>query len=130
MRAKAKKAPALTRRPKGSRDRAFLQSLARSDEWTDLELVLRALGELGAQPLILSMPLHARDLETTGVSQEARSAYETRLRKLTERHHAPLVYFKQNENDPNFFSDNLDHLGAKGWVYYNKMLDDFFHGRL
>jgi D-alanine transfer protein len=130
MKATARKPPALTRRPKGSRDRQFLQTLARADEWTDLELMLRALDELGAQPLILSMPLHARDLETTGVSETARSAYETRLRKVTAEHGAPLVYFRQNENDPDFFSDNLDHLGAKGWAYYNQKLDDFFHGRL
>ncbi len=130
MKATARKQPVLAKRPKGSRDKQFLQTLARADEWTDLELMLRALDELGAQPLILSMPVHARDLETTGVSQSARSAYESRLRKITTEHGAPLVYFRQNEDDPDFFSDNLDHLGAKGWAFYNKMLDDFFHGRL
>jgi len=129
-RATAKKPPALARRPKGSRDRQFLRALARADEWSDLELMLRVLDELGAQPLILSMPVHARDLEITGVSERARGAYEERLRAITSRHGAPLVYFRQNEDDPDFFSDNLDHLGAKGWAYYNKMLDDFFHGRL
>jgi D-alanine transfer protein len=130
MKATARKPPALTKRPRGSRDRQFLQTLARADEWTDLELMLRALDELGAQPLILSMPVHAADLETTGVSQSARGAYEARLRKIAAEHGAPLVYFRQSENDPDFFSDNLDHLGAKGWAYYNNMLDDFFHGRL
>lgn len=130
MKASARKPPTLAKRPKGSRDKQFLQTLARADEWTDFELMLRVLDELGAKPLILSMPVHARDLETTGVSHEARGAYETRLRSLAAAHRAPLVYFRQNENDPDFFSDNLNHLGAKGWAYYNKMLDDFFHGRL
>ncbi len=130
MKASARKSPVLAKRPKGSRDKQFLQTLARADEWTDLELMLRALDELGAQPLILSMPVHARDLETTGVSESARSAYEARLRTVTAEHGAPLVYFRQSENDPDFFSDNLDHLGAKGWAYYNQKLDDFFHGRL
>lgn len=130
MKAKARKVPAIAKRPKGSRDKLFLQNLARADEWTDFELVLRTLDELGARPLILSMPVHASDLEALGVSKEARSAYEERLRALTAEHDAPLVYFKANEDDPDFFFDNLDHLGAKGWIYYNKMLDDFFHGRL
>lgn len=130
MKAKARKVPAIAKRPKGSRDKLFLQNLARADEWTDFELVLRTLDELGAKPLILSMPVHATDLEALGVSQEARSAYEERLRAVTAAHGAPLVYFKANEDDPDFFFDNLDHLGAKGWIYYNKMLDDFFHGRL
>jgi D-alanine transfer protein len=130
MKANQRKPPVVAKRPKGSRDKLFLQTLARADEWTDFELVLRALDELGAQPLILSMPVHADDLEISGVSQAARRAYEERLRTVTAAHGAPLVYFRKNEDDPNFFSDNLDHLGAKGWVYYNKMLDDFFHGRL
>ncbi len=132
MRAKAKKspAPALVKRPRGSRDKAFLQTLARADEWTDCELVLRALRELGAKPLIMSMPVHGSDLEALGVSAEARHAYLTRLRELTAQYRAPLVYYGQHEEDPNFFYDNLDHLGAKGWVYYNQTLDDFFHERL
>ncbi len=132
MRAKAKRspAPALVKRPQGSRDKVFLQTLAHADEWTDCELVLRALHELGAKPLIMSMPVHGPDLEAVGVSVSARQAYRTRLRELTASHRAPLVYFGQNEEDPNFFYDNLDHLGAKGWVHYNKTLDDFFHGRL
>ncbi len=132
MKARAKKtaAPLLAKRPRGSRDKAFLASMAKADEWTDFELVLRALRELGAVPLILSMPVHGRDLENFGVSKSARGAYEDRLRALTGRYHVPLVYFKQNEEDPNFFSDNLDHLGPRGWIYYNQKLDDFFHGRL
>ena len=132
MRAKAKRspAPALVKRPRGSRDKAFLQTLAHADEWTDCELVLRALRELGAKPLIMSMPVHGADLEALGVSADARHAYRAQLRELTTSHHAPLVYFGQHEEDPNFFYDNLDHLGAKGWVHYNRTLDDFFHGRL
>ena len=132
MKATAKKpgAPALAKRPKGSRDKAWLATLEKADEWTDFELVLRALEELGARPLILSMPVHGEDLENFGVSKTARSAYEDRMRGLTGRYHAPFVYFKQNEEDPNFFYDNLDHLSPSGWIYYNKMLDDFFHERL
>jgi len=132
MRAKAKKspAPALVKRPHGSRDKVFLQTLAHADEWTDCELVLRALRELGAKPLILSMPVHGPDLEAMGVSADARHAYLRRLRELAGQYRAPLVYYGQGEDDPNFFYDNLDHLGAKGWIYYNRTLDDFFHDRL
>ena len=130
MKARAKKAPALVKRPHGSRDKAFLQTLAHADEWDDFELVLRALQELGAKPLVLSMPVHGPDLETVGVSAAARSAYSTRLDALASRYQAPLVNFRAHEEDPIFFYDNLDHLGAKGWVHYNKTLDDFFHDRI
>ena len=39
-------------------DEAFLSTLERNQEWVDLELLLRELNELGARPLLLSMPIH------------------------------------------------------------------------
>ena len=76
------------------------------------------------------MPMHAADLESSGVSPKARAAYPERIRTAIDRYHVPFVYFQQHEEDPGFFQDQFDHLGAKGWVYYDKMLDDFFHGRM
>ena len=129
MAAKAKAAPALTQRPKGSRDEQFLSRLKKATEWTDFDLTLRALQELGAQPLLLAMPVHAKDLDAVGVSPKARAAFSTQLEQAATKYQAPLVYFRTHENDPSFFADHLDHLGAKGWIHYNKTLDDFFHGR-
>jgi len=127
--AKSKAAPKLTQKPRGSRDELFLARLKRATEWTDFDLTLRALGELGAKPLILSMPVHAQDLETVGVSPKARAAFPAQLQAVAAKYQVPLVYFRASEEDPLFFADHLDHLGAKGWIYYNKMLDDFYHGR-
>jgi len=127
--AKAKAAPKLTQKPKGSRDGVFLARLKRASEWTDFELTLRIVRELGAQPLLLSMPVHARDLETVGVSRKARVGYPERLRLVAAEYGAPVVYFGAHEEDPLFFVDHLDHLSPRGWTYYNETLDDFFHGR-
>lgn len=117
----------LARRPKGSRDASFIAALTAADEWDDFDLVLRTLRELGAQPMLLSMPLHGPDLEITGVSAEARRKYGEKLTELAARHSVELVYFQQFEEDPAFFADHLDHPGAKGWALYNKELDEFFH---
>ncbi|MEQ1859031.1 MAG: D-alanyl-lipoteichoic acid biosynthesis protein DltD [Chthoniobacteraceae bacterium] len=127
--AKSKGAPKLTQKPRGSRDELFLARLKRATEWTDFELTLRTLRELGAQPLLLSMPVHARDLETVGVSPKARAQFPAQLERIAAKHNAPLVYFRTHEEDPLFFADHLDHLGAKGWMYYNRTLDNFYHGR-
>jgi D-alanine transfer protein len=127
--AKAKAAPKLTKKPKGSRDGVFLARLKRATEWTDFELTLRIVRELGAQPLLLSMPVHAGDLETVGVSRKARVGYPERLQLIAAEFGAPVVYFGAHEEDPLFFSDHLDHLSPRGWAYYNETLDDFFHGR-
>jgi D-alanine transfer protein len=121
--------PRLIKRPKGSRDVAFLRTLKEADEWDDFALLLRALNEAGAHPLLISMPLHGADLETTGVSANARKAYGDQLNALASKHGVKLVYFSQYENDPTFFADNLDHPGERGWMLFNKVLDDFYHER-
>jgi D-alanine transfer protein len=127
--AKSKAAPKLTRQPNGSRDSQFLSRLKQATEWTDFQLALRTLQELGAKPLLLSMPVHAADLEAVGVSRKAREAFPERLQQMSDRYGALLVYFQAHEEDPLFFADHLDHLSPRGWAYYNETLDDFFHGR-
>ena len=119
--------PRLIKRPKGSRDAAFLRTLKDADEWDDFELLLRTLNEMRAEPLLISMPLHGADLETTGVSAKARRAYGARLNELAANYGVKLVYFSKYENDPTFFADNLDHPGERGWMLFNKVLDDFYH---
>ena len=120
-------APRLLKRPKGSRDATFLKTLKDADEWDDFELLLRTLKEMHAEALLISMPLHGPDLERTGVSSEARKAYGVELNQLARKYGVQLVYFSHYENDPTFFADNLDHPGERGWMLFNKVLDDFYH---
>ena len=64
-----------------------------------------------------------------GVSRSARETYYARLRALVQRYHFALVEFDGHDEDPAFLYRHQSHLTAKGWVYYNRALDDFFHGR-
>jgi D-alanine transfer protein len=116
--------------PKASRDRAMVQTIARAKEWTDLELLMRTFQELGATPLFLSMPVEDIRLEVYGASAPTREAYLKRLDELTQTFGFPLRDFREHQKDPDFLVDFLDHLSAEGWLYYNKALDDFFHGRI
>lgn len=117
-------------RDKGTGDSQFLTKLKNAEEWKHFELVLRLIKEAGAEPLVMSMPLHVDVLEAQGVSPDARSYFGKQLRGLTKKYGVPLVYFEKHENDPVFFVDQFDHIGSKGWWYYNKALDDFYHNRL
>ena len=113
-----------------SRDKVMVQTIAKAKEWTDLELLMRTLDELGAKPLLLSMPVEDIRLEAYGASAPTREAFVQRLDTMAERFDFPLMDFREHEKDPAFLVDFLDHLSAKGWLYYNKALDDFFHGRI
>lgn len=107
----------------------FLKKVTKAKEWTDLDLLLRTFQELGANPLLLSMPVEDIRLEVYGVSPEARTAYLRRLEGLAEKHDVPLLDFRDHQKDPGFLVDFLDHLSPQGWLYYNKALDDFYHAR-
>jgi D-alanine transfer protein len=124
------RAPVGIAKPKGSGDKQFLSKISAAQEWRDLELTLRLIQEAGASPLIISMPLHADILERQGVSEKAMEAYGTQLKTLTAKFKVPVVYFEDHQKDPVFFVDQFDHIGAKGWCFYNKVIDDFYHGRL
>jgi D-alanine transfer protein len=128
--AKSRKRPIKVVRAKGTWDKQFAVKMRKAQEWKDFELVLRLLKEAGAKPLVMSMPLHADVLEAQGVSETGRLAYGERLQEMVRRYGVPLVYFKDHESDPVFFVDQNDHIGSKGWWYYNRVLDDFYHDKL
>ena len=128
--AKASKASGLNAQiTSGSRDVRFRSGINASPTWIDLELLLRTLASVHARPLILSMPIAGDFYDHAGVSRSAREDYYTKLRALVQRYHFAVVEFEGHDEDPAFLIRHQSHLTAKGWVYYDRALDDFFHGR-
>jgi D-alanine transfer protein len=108
-------------------DEDFLRALEGNQEWVDLELVLRVLTEFGAQPLLLSMPIHGGWYDRCGITYNARKAYYQKLREVGARYHTPVVDFADHDADRYFCLDYAGHLSPRGWVYYSQVLDGFFH---
>jgi D-alanine transfer protein len=108
-------------------DEAFLRTLEKNKEWIDLELVLRELTELGARPLLLSMPIHGGWYDRCGVTYEARTAYYQKLRGMSARYHIPLVDFADHDADRSFCHDHMGHPSPNGLVYCSQAVDGFFH---
>ena len=80
-------------------DEAFLRTLQRNQEWVDLELLLRELTEFGAQPLLLSTPIHGGWYDQCGITYTARRAYYQKLREIGGRYHAAVVDFADHDAD-------------------------------
>jgi D-alanine transfer protein len=114
----------------GSRDADFRSRIKASPGWIDLELLLRSLAAVHARPLILSMPLGGDFFDHGGVSRSAREDYYANLRALGQRYDFPVIEFEDHDEDPGFLIRHSPHLTAKGWLYYDRALDDFFHGRM
>jgi D-alanine transfer protein len=108
----------------------FVAGEQNAQEWIDFELLLRGLNELGARPLVLSMPIDGRYFDRFGVGRHFRDLYYKRIRGLAQVHDVPLVDFEDHDLDEDFLADHHDHLTDKGWLYFDKALDDFFHDRL
>jgi D-alanine transfer protein len=114
----------------GSRDSGFRSGVNSSPTWIDLDLLLRCLTVVRARPVILSMPLGGDFYDHAGVSRPARNDYYAKLRALVQRYHFPVAEFQDHDEDPFFLIRHQSHLTAKGWAYYDQLLDDFYHGRL
>jgi D-alanine transfer protein len=114
----------------GRGDAEFQDRMNASQGWTDLELLLRTLARIHARPLLLSMPIAGDLYDRKGVSRSAREDYYVKLRALVQRYHFALVEFEGHDEDPAFLYRHQSHLTAKGWIYYDRALDDFVHGRV
>jgi D-alanine transfer protein len=108
----------------------FRRLMNTTREWSDFDLLLRALATLHARPLLISTPICARCYGKSGVSSAARDIYYEKLRALARQYDFPLVDFAEHDTDPAFLDPQGYHLSAKGWIFYNRALDAFFHDTL
>jgi D-alanine transfer protein len=111
-------------------DAWFIDNLEHTAEFTDLDILLRGLKELGAEPLLLSQPIPGKYYDRIGISEAAQSEYHVRLRQVASPYAVPVVDFEDHDNDIYFVTDPNSHLSREGWAYYDRALDAFYHGTL
>jgi D-alanine transfer protein len=115
---------------RGRLDSVFLSRMNVAPEWADLELLLRALAKVHARPLLLSMPMDGLFYDRQGYSRLARENYYEKMRALAQRYDFELIEFEDHDEDPAFLDAQHTHLTQEGWLFYDRALDDFFHGRV
>jgi D-alanine transfer protein len=111
-------------------DSVFLEKLEHAREWTDLDLLLQGLQELGARPLVLSMPIHDAYAQHLGTTAVGRAAYYQRLRQAIGRYGVPFLDFAEHGGERLFLADPSSHLSDKGWVVIDRVLDAFHYDLL
>ena len=114
----------------GRLDLVFRKRIDAAPEWGDLELLLRALANVHARPLLLSMPWDGRFYDHAGCSRLARENYYEKVRALARQYNFELVEFEDHDEDPAFLDAQHTHLTQEGWLFFDRALDDFFHGRV
>jgi D-alanine transfer protein len=109
--------------------RSMPDTVARAKEWEDLELLLQALEELKAQPLILNATMCGRFYDYCGVPYGQRRQFYQKLEDLAGRYGCPMLDFADFDGDCHFVIDPASHLSSKGWVYYAEAMDNLYQVR-
>jgi D-alanine transfer protein len=107
--------------------RSYLSGDAQSPEWANFEFLVRGLQELHLHALILCIPPNGFLLERGGVSKESLTLFMDRIRAIGARYGVAMVTFDDHMEDFDFRADATDHLSNKGWLYFDRALDEFYH---
>jgi D-alanine transfer protein len=102
--------------------------LRNSPEWERLDLLLEVLNELGARPLLMSVPMKGAYYDPLGVSPAVRTeaSYE-RLRAVDAAHRVPLACSEDHVWDTRFTMDAGDRPSPKGWAICDRTVDASSH---
>jgi D-alanine transfer protein len=111
-------------------DSTFVRGMEHAPDWDDLDLLLTTLRVLGARPLILTSPLKGAYWDYLGVSASARNLMYRRFDSTTTAFHIPARSFSERDGDIYFLREPRSHLGAKGWLVYDQVIDAFYHNAL
>lgn len=104
-------------------------NMLHSAGWTDLYLELQALNELGAQPLVFTIPLPGLWYDEIGIPVEARNHYYQKYMSVVAQANVPALDMRANDQDRFFLHDTGAHFSPRGWIYANRAIDMFWHGR-
>jgi D-alanine transfer protein len=117
------------RRP-GVGDKPFIKSFGGCKEWDDFELLLDTLASVHAKPLVIVVPLDGTFEDAHGVSLAARNYFYNRLGTSCAKRGFSFAHFPEHDLDTDFVFDHSSHPTGKGWLFIDRLLDDFYHDRL
>ena len=106
---------------------AYLDTVEHATEWTDLDLLLDGLRELGARPLLICPPIPGEFLDYAGVPAPARERFYTKLHSVTDPYGFPLLDFGDLREGRDLLYDLFSHLSGKTAVLVSRAMDAFYH---
>ena len=104
-------------------------NVSHSAQWPDLALAVAVLRELGAQPFVWTTPLPGVYDDYTPVSAAARRAYYDRWEREMRKLGVPWLDFRFADEDVFFMTDTAAHFSPRGWIFADRALDMFWHGK-
>jgi D-alanine transfer protein len=108
----------------------WLRKLDQGYGWPDLDLLLRLLRERGARALIVCTPQPGVFDDFTGLPDTVRQRFYDRFRAAAAPYGFPVETFERFDMDTFFLNDPDSHFSPKGWLYYDRLVDSFYHDSL
>lgn len=104
-------------------------SFLESSEYDDLQMVLDILRKEQATPLFVLLPRKAAYSDYIGFTKPYREQLYAKIRNQVEAAGFQVTDYSNAEYD-NYFMNDPNHLGWKGWVRVDQDLSGFLHSRL
>ncbi|MCU5086809.1 D-alanyl-lipoteichoic acid biosynthesis protein DltD [Bacillus cereus] len=95
-----------------------------SPEYEDLQIVLDLLKQSGAKPLFISVPVKGSWYDYAGFPKERRELYYKKVHAQVKQAGYQIADFSNYEYDKYFLKDHI-HVGWKGWVYIDEVIQKF-----
>jgi len=115
---------------RGPTDSTVGAALERSPRWTDLGLIVEGLKNMGATPLVLTLPLPSQYyFSYLGLSPSVWQIYYRRLRSTVGAAGGRVTTFEGNDLDPFLLRDEV-HPSPEGWILLDRAIDEFAHDTL
>lgn len=108
---------------------AWVRSTEISAEWTDLQLELAVLRQMGARPFAYMIPLDGAYADYTPISAPARQVMYQRYAAITAAAGVPSTTFSVHDED-RYFANSFGHFSPRGWLYADMTINLFWQGRL
>lgn len=108
---------------------AWVQGVEQCLCWTDLNLEFEVLRSVGAQPLAWMQPIQGYLSDYTPYSAAARRVVYDRYQAIAAADGIPATTFETHDGDP-MFINSFGHMSQRGWIYADRLLNLFWHGRL
>jgi|GEM_PF-828219 len=108
---------------------SWVRSTDISAEWTDLELELEVLKQLGARPFVYLIPMQGVYDDYTPLDASVRQVLYQRYAAVTAAAGVPSATFSMHDED-RYFVNSFGHFSPRGWLYVDRTIDLFWHGGL
>ena len=109
--------------------KAWVQGVEQCVCWTDLNLEFEVLRSVGAQPMAWMQPIQGYLANYSPYSAAARRVVYDRYQAIAAADGVPATTFETHDGDP-MFINSFGHMSQRGWIYADRLLNLFWHGRL